>query len=153
MINDINYDYDPFCNKIIKSDMFELLERHKSILWLKNKSILITGAYGMIASYLVLFFIFLNEKTDMNITILAQGRNAKKMINKFGKYCKKEYFHIIQEDICEKIDIEQPIDYIVHAASLASPVFYITNPVDVIMPNALGTFHLLELAHKKQCRK
>ena len=46
-------------NRIIKEDMDNLLYRQENCSWLKDKTVLITGAYGMLASYLVFFLIYL----------------------------------------------------------------------------------------------
>ena len=47
-------------NHIIYEDMMEIYKRQADLSWLKNSTILITGAYGMLASYMVYFLIFLN---------------------------------------------------------------------------------------------
>lgn len=137
-------------NEIIRDDMEHLLYRQKSIDFFKNRTVFVTGAYGMLASYLVFFLIYLNEiDSNNNVKIIAQGRNMEKMRARFGLYCDKDYFSILQEDICKPLKIEQEIDYIIHAASLASPQFYGTRPVDVLQPNSIGTYYLLQLARDK----
>ena len=114
-----------------------------------NSSIFVSGSYGMLASFFVFYLINLNEEYNANIRILCQGRSHEKMAARFGAYLYKDYFVEINDDICSEIDIKDDIDYIVHAASLASSQYYNTRPVDVLMPNAMGTYHLLELARKK----
>lgn len=140
-------------NNIILEDMQDIYSRNDDYSWLNDSSILVTGAYGMLASYLVYFLIFLCENRYVaNLKILAQGRNIEKMKNRFGDYFDKVYFHYIADDICSEINIENKIDYIVHAASLASPQYYKTNPVDVLKPNSIGTYNLLELARRKKVK-
>lgn len=138
-------------NQIVLNDMKHIASRREDWGWLKNTSILITGAYGMLVSYTVFFLIYLNETIpDMNITILAQGRNKEKMRDRFGMYMDRAYFHTLSNNICEPLMIDDPVDYMIHAASLASPQYYKTNPVDTLLPNVIGTYHLLEFARKKQ---
>ena len=62
-------------------DDFEKIINNKKIRWkvLKNKTILITGANGFIASYIIYFLIFLNQKYNFNIKIILIGRNKKKL--------------------------------------------------------------------------
>jgi nucleoside-diphosphate-sugar epimerase len=55
---------------------------------------------------------------------------------------------IIVQDVANQININEKIDYIIHAASPASPKYYNIDPVGVIMPNVLGTKNTLELARK-----
>ena len=50
----------------------------------KNKKFLITGANGLIGSYLIAFLIYLNEKFDLNINIYAVSRNKTKLLTRFG---------------------------------------------------------------------
>lgn len=48
---------------------------------------------------------------------------------------------------------EGPADFVVHAASHASPKYYAADPVGVLSPNVFGTRALLELAREKKSRK
>lgn len=144
----VNFE-NPFSNKVIYDDMHELLARQDNISWMNNKIFFISGAYGMIASYFVFFLIYINEfVSDVNVIIVAQGRNQEKMRNRFGAFCDKEYFKMFDGNISCEISIDCKIDFIVHAASLASPHYYTSQPVDVITPNVLGTYYLLKMAQR-----
>ena len=46
------------------------------------------------------------------------------------------------------INIKEKVDYIIHMASLASPKFYESQPVDVMEPNITGTINLLNFSKK-----
>lgn len=48
----------------------------------------------------------------------------------------------------ENVDIENNFEYIIHLAARPSPDDYITNPVETLMSNSLGTMKLLELARR-----
>lgn len=138
--------------KIIREDMEDIY--HRNIDWnqLNGKKIFISGAYGMIASYIVLFLCYISEYKEIKVDIIAQGRNLEKAKNKFGNLLQKEYLHFTSENICEKINLDGCIDYIIHAASPANPRLYTTNPVEVMKPNILGTYYLLKLAKEKNVR-
>lgn len=138
-------------NRIIKEDM-EYIYQFNPEMWEKfrNKTVLITGAYGMLPSYMVYMLIFLNEKDPkFNIQIVALVRNIEKLRKRFGKYVQKSYFHSYIADVCKPIQCEIPVHYIIHGASPASSQYYSINPVGVLMPNVLGTFYTLELAREK----
>ena len=62
----------------------------------------------------------------------------------------KDLSFFITADVSKVFSILGKVDYIVHAASQASPKFYGTDPVGTILPNVLGTYQLLELARKKK---
>ena len=128
--------------------MLEINENLPEKEMLNEKRIYISGASGMIASYLVAYFIWLNETSGANIQIYAGVRSKDKAINRFGDYLYKEYFHLVQSDVLEDLPKELCLDYIIHAASLASPQYYGKQPVETMLPNIVGTFKLLEYAKR-----
>lgn len=138
---------------IIDNDLNEIYERDYSWDKLKKSNILITGAYGMLASYLVYFFIFLNEKYNYGIGLYCQGRTKKKMYDRFGRYVNKEYFHDIYNDLDSEFNVDVSLNYIIHAASIANPLYYSTNPVEVEEPNVIGTYYLLKLCEQMKVEK
>ena len=113
---------------------------------LKNKSVLITGASGMIGSYFVYTLIKLNEIFDSNIKILAFVRNPEKLDEYIRSNSNVE---ILKGDVSNPININQKIDYIIHAASPASPKIMREHPVETNFANTLGTANTLMLAHNK----
>ena len=136
---------------IIRQDMEEIARRGGDWDWLRGRTVLVTGAYGMLASYMVYFLIYLNEsEKGADIRILAQGRSAEKMRRRFGEYMDRPYFCMIETNICRPITLDGRIDYIVHAAGWASAQYYRDFPVDTMLPNTVGTTFLLELAHEKK---
>ena len=139
-------------NEIILNDLKEI---HKSnINWnkLQNKKIMITGAYGMLASYLVYELIYQNEKYQRNITIIAVVKNKDKLNERFGVYTQKKYFKTLISDLTDKIKYKEDVDYIIHAASFASAEYYSTIPVQVLEPNTIGTYNLLNFAKNKNIK-
>lgn len=131
-------------NEIILSDMEEIFLTRNSWADITSSSFYITGASGMIASYMVMYLIYLNERRYYNIQIFAGIRNRQKAISKFGDYCSRPYFHIIEDDVVATVNPIIKADYVVHAASLASPQFYGKMPVETMLPNVVGTYNLLE---------
>ena len=134
---------------IIKEDMEDIFNRRLDWQRLDGKTIYISGAYGMLASYIVYFLCYISEYKGIKVNIIAQGRSLEKAQERFGFLLEKEYFHFISEEICKEISYDGPVDYIIHAASPANPRLYTTNPVEVLEPNILGTNYLLKLAKEK----
>lgn len=131
-------------SKIIDEDM-DIIFSSCNFEELRNKSILLNGANGMIATYLVYFFIYLNEVKNYNIQIYAGVRNIEKTKQKYGEFSKRDYFHILQIDSCRSdISLTEDVDYVIHAASLASPQYYGSNPVETMLPNIVGLNVLLK---------
>ena len=133
-------------HQVIRADMENIYARGIDWNRLCGKTILVTGAYGMVASYFVFFLAYLNEQYGMGIRILAQGRSVAKMKARFGEIATREYFTICQWNISEKIPELGTVHYLIHAASPANPRLYAVCPIEVAEPNTLGTYYLLEYA-------
>lgn len=138
-------------NKIVQEDI-EYIVNH-SLDWnaLSNSTILISGASGFLPAYIVETLLYLNEKQNKNIKIIALVRNKEKALKRFEHHKKRKDLEFLVQDVCEpiNIDAEEKIDYIIHAASNASPKFYGTDPVGTINANVIGTINLLKLAKEK----
>lgn len=119
---------------------------------LRNKNILITGANGLICSYLVDLLIWANEKYKACISIYALSRQENKLKERFKEYYNKEYFHAVIQDVCDEIKLDN-IHYIVHGASPAVPKLYIEKPVETMNANYLGMLNVLECAKRNNCEK
>lgn len=131
------------------------LERYLNVInleFLYNKKLLITGSTGLIGSYLIDLLMLCNEKNNSNIDIYALSRSKDKLENRFNKYINNVNFHMLIQDVCEKINIDN-VDYIIHGASNTHPVLYSTDPVGTITTNVLGLYNLLNLAVDKKVNK
>lgn len=137
-----------FSNRIIQEDMKNVYGRGYEWSKFEGKTVLISGAYGMLASYIVYVLMYLNISKGIPVKVIAQGRSEDKAKEKFGDFWEHHNFSFVNFSILEEIKNIPHIDYIIHAASLASPQYYKTNPVEVIEPNTLGTYNLLNLAKK-----
>ncbi len=116
----------------------------------KNRSIMISGATGMFGRFLIDTIM----KKDIGCTIYALGRNEAKAKDKFASYWDSPYFHFVQADINQPLELDvQHIDYIFHAASNTHPVAYATDPIGTITANVLGTYNLLEFASSHACQR
>ena len=76
--------------------------------------------------------------------VYAMGRNNQRAARRFACYQDDERFHFLQHDICQPLDSTTRFDYIVHAASNASPNFFQQQPVEVMRSNMEGLCNLVE---------
>lgn len=138
-------------NKIISSDVARILSS-EIIDWerFNGKSVLITGANGMLPSYLVYTLLELNNRC-IATKVIALVRSKEKAERIFCDYLSDENLEILVQDVCNEIKYSGEIDFIIHAASQASPKFYGVDPVGTIMANVRGTENILRLATEKQC--
>jgi nucleoside-diphosphate-sugar epimerase len=139
--------------KIIEEDLSYITDVDLPWRELEGKNILISGASGALPAYMVESILYLNDKFfRQKSTIFALVRNKEKAQNRFERYKDNKYLKFIIQDVCDKIALDEDIDYIIHAASNASPKYYGQDPVGTLLPNVLGTYNLLELARKKNVK-
>ncbi|MBO5430426.1 NAD-dependent epimerase/dehydratase family protein, partial [Methanocorpusculum sp.] len=115
---------------------------------LQSKTVLITGASGLIGSYLVYSLIGLNELKHTNMKVLALVRNREKAEKQFGELLNRNDLILIDKDVTEPISYPEKINYIIHTASKTGPKAMMEDPVGTITANACGTLSLLEYARK-----
>lgn len=115
---------------------------------LANKTVLISGASGMIGTFLIDVFM-----AKENIRVLAMGRNEEKAKERFSSYWNSKNFRFIRHDINQPFACEENIHYIIHLASNTHPLAYSNDPIGTITTNVLGTYHLLELACNKSIER
>lgn len=118
---------------------------------LKGTTLLLTGAYGMIASYIVYLCAYLNNYKSYGIKLIVIVRSREKFLKKFVGV-NLGFVEILENNLSSNVEYDGDIDYIIHAASLASPQHYAVRPIEVFMPNVFGTKFLLDLAVKKNIR-
>ena len=134
-------------NKVLENDLNNIIEQQIDWEKLRNKTIMITGASGMVGSYFVRTLLKLNEVNNMNIHVVCVLRDVKKIGADIRDNASAEIFI---HDVTKPIEYNGDIHFIIHAASPASPLIMKRDPVSTIAANVLGTFHTLELAQKKK---
>ena len=140
-------------SSVVKEDMENIYRQNIDWGELGGKNILITGATGMLASYLTYFLIYLNEVKNADIKIYSLVRDSEKFRKVFGKYVNRKYFFLVEQDITERVILEDDIDFVIHAAGVANPRLYKTNPVEVAASNVVGTYNLLNWVKSQQMKR
>lgn len=108
---------------------------------LKGSSILVTGATGLIGGCLVEV---LMRHPQRDYKVYASGRNEKRFNERFSAFAEDGGLEFIKYDVSEPLACDIRFDYIIHAASNASPNFFASKPVEIIKSNILGVSHLME---------
>jgi nucleoside-diphosphate-sugar epimerase len=140
-------------NSIIEQDLETICRSDIDWEKFKNSSVLVTGATGMLGSYIIYVLNYLNYTFKLNISILCLVRNSFKIISLCsGLKIFEDSFNMsyiigdVEADICKKVD------YIIHTASPANSSIYSVSPVSVITANVMGTKNLLDLAVESQSK-
>lgn len=121
---------------------------------LRASRFLITGACGMIGSYMVDVLMAANHAHDLEMTILPMGRSVEKAKKRFARYWGKKGFVFIAGDVNQSLPTELgTVEYIFHAASNTHPVAYATDPIGTVCTNILGTNNLLNYATNHGCKR
>ena len=136
-------------NSIINSDLKYITDENLAWESFKNKTIFVSGASGFLPAYMVETFLYLNETRQFNIKVIGLVRNLEKARARFSHYDGNKNLQLVSQDVCDEIRINEDIDYIIHAASHATPKFFRTDPVGTLLPNVIGTANLLNLAVEK----
>ena len=117
---------------------------------LAGKNLLLTGATGLIGTVLVDVLMKKNLDDKIDVTVLAAGRNEKIARERFADYLGDKNFKFVKLDVNEPIELDLPVDFMIHAASNTHPRLYSTDPVGTMTANILGTHNLLEFGRKKK---
>ena len=134
---------------IIQEDLENIISENLPWAELEGKNILITGANGFLPAYMVETILHINDKKfSKKAQVIALVRNIEKAQKRFAQYIGRDDLLFLVQDVSEPINLDQKIDYIIHAASQASPKYYGIDPVGTLSANVLGTNYLLKIARQ-----
>lgn len=115
---------------------------------INNKSIMLSGATGLIGSFLIDVVMKKNINDNHNCMIYALGRSEEKFKNRFSKYIDNPLLKFRQYDIKQQLHFDElgTVDYVLHLASNTHPMLYSTDPIGTITTNIIGVQNMLDFA-------
>ena len=132
-------------NPLYVEDIKKILDIENNFFLLKGKTVLITGATGLIGTVLSNMFEFLAEYYDLQLKLILVSRGCQsKVVN--GDFIEiRNICCDLSKDSLFNICKEIKIDYIFHLASNVHPLQYAEFPISTITTNVWGTKDLLDL--------
>jgi dTDP-glucose 4,6-dehydratase len=108
--------------------------------------ILLTGAAGFIGSHLT------DRLLSEGHQVIGVDNCCTGRLENLAHLKNNPSFRFIRQDASLPLQIEEPLDWVMHFASPASPPKYLAMPVETLRINSEGTLHLLELAQNKNAK-
>src|ERR1700730_12349979 len=105
---------------------------------------LITGGAGFIGSHLCESFLAQGHEV---ICMDDFSTGARENVASFSKHPR---FKFVAHNVSRYIEVHDPLDYVLHFASPASPIDYLELPIPTLKVGSLGTHNALGLAKAKK---
>ena len=117
-----------------------------------GKTVLLTGGRGFLGRYFMEIFNSLNEqilKEKVKVIVLDNLITSGKEGADVPSY---ENIEFLNHNVIEKFYTDEKIDFIIHAAGIASPYYYRAYPLETLEVAINGTKNMLELAVQNSAR-
>src|SRR5262245_4832273 len=135
---------------MLQTDIDEIARRLKPhAAPLSGKTILLTGGRGFLGRYFTQSLVRLTKtalKRPCKLIVLDNLITAGKEGSRTEKLPHCQFF---QHDIIKPFKALGKLDYIIHAAGIASPFYYRAYPLETLEVATTGTKHMLEMAREQ----
>ncbi len=115
-------------------------------LFQAGKRFVVTGAAGFIGSHVV------DRLVGQGVEVVGFDDLSSGSLENIEHLRDRPEFELRILDICDGIDVEGPVDAVLHLASPASPVDYLAHPIETLRVGSEGTRSALELSLAKSAR-
>ena len=138
-------------NNIIQQDINEIINKIDNSRF-SGKTILLTGAGGFLGTYFVHYFTILNDKKllEESCKLCLVENFIRGVPDWFDSIRGREDVQIIEGDINKQLDLPKS-DFVIHAATIASPTYYRLYPIETMDANVIGLRNLLDFVKENPC--
>ena len=132
-----------------KNDLDAVIRGTSGLDELYCRRIVVTGAGGMLGSFLVDTLLRINDVCGTGMTVYAAGRNTDRLKERFGI---RRDISFLKHDLLQPPGFEDlSPHYIIHAAGNSDPAAFNTDPTGTLIGNINGTYELLKYAGRNGC--
>ena len=141
-------------NKIIDEDIRNIyLDIGGVLKAVEGRSFLISGGSGFLGSYFLDVLDFCNSNIFMEpVSVICVDNFITGVPDRINHLMNNENFIFMDADVSKPLEISHDVDFIIHAASIASPTFYRKHPIKTIETNVLGLKNLLDMGIRKNIK-
>lgn len=144
---------DIYYSDTYKEDLKTAAESLPFLEELRNVSVLVTGATGLICSAVIDMLLWYNESRQAGITVYAAGRSEAGFRDRFGSYSGRTDLIFVPYDTARPITFDFEADYIIHGAGNAHPSVISGKPVETMLDSFVGINGLLEYAREVSAKR
>lgn len=137
-------------SQTLKRDILDITNNKKLFNNLANKTVLVTGATGLIGSMIVRSLCTVNDLYQLNIKVIANVRNKEKALDVLKEMIDRSDVILFDKEIS---DSNIKCNYIIHAASPTRSDYFSKNPVETIDFMVSSTAKILDFAYKNKVDK
>ncbi|WP_438434529.1 NAD-dependent epimerase/dehydratase family protein [Gorillibacterium sp. sgz500922] len=141
---------DLYNSRTYMQDLDDAIDQLTLIKQMDAKSVLVTGATGLICSAIVDLLLHSIKRNGSNIKVYAAGRSEEKFNKRFSKYVGEKYLEFVPYDASKKNYLNFSCDYVIHGASNAYPSAIQAKPVETMIDNFVGMKELLDYAEQEK---
>ena len=139
---------------IVSGDLADICRRLGSeFAAMRGKTLFISGCAGFLGHYLVQSVVHWNRGSSGSetINIIASDNYIRGVPDWLTALADEPSLTLLRHDVTDPLPDDFPaVDYVVHAASIASPIYYRLHPIETMDANVSGLRLLLERCRRQQ---
>ena len=138
---------------VLKTDLTEIVSRlGEEAKQFAGKTVILTGGRGFLGRYFLNVFAALNAnvlEAPVRLIVLDNLITAGNYGSEFPGF---DHMEFVVHDVIRPFSFDENVDYVIHAAGIASPFYYRAYPLETLGVAISGTQNMLDLAKKKGAR-
>ncbi len=113
---------------------------------LSQRRVVVTGGAGFVGSWLC------ERLVELGADVVCVDNFVTGSSDNVAELVDRPHFALSEQDVSEGLEVEGPVDWVLHLACPASPLDYLRLPIETMMVGSQGTRHALELAERTGAR-